>query len=115
MNFGSNSYVVKNGSTYSNLNKVSTGDRVIVGTGSANSRVITVMKSKTGEARYAIGGNIQFLPESDTTIYETVNGCYCHYKNSTSQFSMNGQNITRGDSITIYYTDTDSVYEVVKN
>ena len=115
VNFGSNSYVVKNGSTYSNLNKVSTGDRVIVGTGSANSRVITVMKSKTGEARYAIGGHIQFLPESDTTIYETVNGCYCHYKNSTSQFSMNGQNITRGDSITIYYTDTDSVYEVVKN
>ena len=113
--FGSNSYVVKNGSTYSSLSKVSVGDRIIAGSGSSGSRTITVMNSKTGDVRYATSGLIRFLPDSDTTIYKTVNGCYCHYKNSTSQFVLDGQSLTRGDNITIYYTDTDAVYEVVLN
>jgi hypothetical protein len=73
------------------------------------------MKSKTGDVRYATSGLIRFLPESDTVNYKAVNGCYCHYKNSTTQFVMDGQSLTRGDSITIYYTDINSVYEVVKN
>lgn len=115
VNFGSNSYVVKNGSTSSSLSKVTVGDRIIVGSGSSNNRTITVMSSKTGEVRYATSGLIRFLPESDTTIYKTVSGCYCHYKNSTSQFVMDGQSLTRGNSITIYYTDINNVYEVVKN
>ncbi|MBQ5703014.1 MAG: S-layer homology domain-containing protein [Peptococcaceae bacterium] len=113
--FGSNSQVVKNGSTYSSLSQVKAGDRIIVGSGSASSKVITVMKSKTGDVRYATSGLIRFLPESDTVNYKAVSGCYCHYKNSTTQFVMDGQSLTRGDSITIYYTDINSVYEVVKN
>ena len=112
--FSSNSAIVKNGSSYSNMNNLNVGDRVIVG-GSASSKTITVMKSRTADVRYATSGLIRFLPESDNTIYKTVNGCYCHYKDSTSQFTMDVQNLKRGDSITIYYTDTDSVYEVVKN
>ena len=115
VNFSSGMSIVKNGSTYTSLSYISAGDRVIVSSGSSGKRVITVMKSKTGEVRYATAGVIRFLPDSDTTIYKTVNGCYCHYKNSTSQFVLDTTNLTRGDSATIYYTDINSVYEVVKN
>ncbi len=111
--FKSGSYVVKNGSSYSNLNKVSVGDRVIVGAGSSGGRTITVMSSKTGDVRYATSGLIQFLSDAQGDSYKLVNGCYCHYKNSTSQFAASS--LTRNDNVTIYYTDQDTVYEVVKN
>ena len=110
--FSSNSAIVKNGSSYSNLNNLNVGDRVIVG-GSASSKTITVMKSRTADVRYATNGLIQFLADAQGDSYKLVNGCYCHYKNSTSQFSAS--TLTRNDNVTIYYTAQDSVYEVVKN
>ena len=113
--FTNGASVVKNGSTYNSLSYISNGDRVIVSSSSSGKRVITVMKSKTGEVRYATAGVVGFLPESDTTMYKTVSDCYCHYKNSTSQFELNTTNLPRGANATIYYTDTNSVYEVVKN
>ncbi len=119
--FNNGSYVVKNGSSSSNISTVKVGDRISVSSGSNNSRVITVMNSRTGDVQYVIGDRIQFLTESgqsnslSANSYTAVNGCYCHYKNSTSQFVLDNSYVTRGDSITIYYTDRDSVYEVVKN
>ena len=110
--FSSNSAIVKNGSSYSSLNNLNVGDRVIVG-GSASSKTITVMKSRTADVRYATSGLIQFLADAQGDSYKLVNGCYCHYKNSTSQFSAS--TLTRNDNVTIYYTAQDSVYEVVKN
>ena len=112
---------MKNGSSSSNISTVKVGDRISVSSGSNNSRVITVMNSRTGDVQYVIGDRIQFLTESgqsnslSANSYTAVNGCYCHYKNSTSQFVLDNSYVTRGDSITIYYTDRDSVYEVVKN
>ena len=111
--FNNGSYVVKNGASYSNISAINVGDRINVSSGSGNSRIITVMNSKTGTIRYATTGLIQFLSDENGYSYKTVNGCYCHYKNSTSQFTLG--NLSRGDSVTIYFTDRDSVYEVVKN
>ncbi|MGM9526211.1 MAG: hypothetical protein ACI3U1_08080, partial [Peptococcaceae bacterium] len=105
--------VVKDGASYSSLSAVSVGDRVLVESVSSSRKEITIMSSKTGDVRYATSGLIQFLSDDNGYSYKTVNGCYCHYKNSTSQFTLD--NLTRNDNITIYFTDRNTVYEVVKN
>jgi len=110
--FTSGSYVVKNGANYNSISAISVGDRVIVGSGSGG-RSFTIMSSKTGDVRYATGGYIQFLSDSMGNSYLTVNGCYCHYNNSSTQFTLG--NLTRNDNVTIYFTDKNNVYEVVKN
>lgn len=113
VSFNSGISIVKNGTSYSSISKISVGDRIIVGSSSSSKRTITVLNQKTGDVRYATSGLIRFLPESNTTSYKTVNGCYCHYKDSTKQFTLDS--LTRNDNITIYYTDNDAVYEVVWN
>ena len=105
--------VIKNGATYSSLSAITVGDRIVVNSLSGSSKEITIMSSKTGDVRYATSGLIQFLSDDNGYSYKTVNGCYCHYKNSTSQFTLD--NLTRNDNITIYFTDRNTVYEVVKN
>ncbi len=115
VSFTNGSYVEKNGSTYTDISRISVGDRVIVSAGSSYGKEFAVMKSKTGEVRYAIGSQIQFLPESDTTIYYLVNGYYCHRQNSTAKLEVDTTTLPRGTNITIYYLDTDEVYEVVKH
>lgn len=112
--FNSSISIVKNGASYSSISAISVGDRIIVDSSSSSKKTITVMSSKTGVIRYATSGYIQFLSDDLGYSYTTVNGCYCHYKNSTSQFTL--ANLTaRSDSVTIYFTDRNNVYEVVKN
>ncbi len=111
--FTNGSYVVKNGANYTNLNTINEGDRIIVNPGTDSGRAITVMNSKTGLVRYATRGYLQFLSDDLGYSYTTINGCYCHYRNSTSQFTLD--NLTRNESVTIYFTDRNSVYEVVRN
>lgn len=111
--FNSSTTVVKNGASYSSISAISVGDRIIVNPTSTSSRSITVMSSKTGDIRYATSGYIQFLSDDLGYSYTTINGCYCHYLNSTTQFTLG--NLTRNDNVTIYFTDRSSVYEVVKN
>ena len=73
------------------------------------------MSSKTGDVRFATNGLIRFLPEEDSDSYKLVNGCYCHYKGTTTQFIASPDTLPRDASVTIYYMDKDTVYEVVKN
>lgn len=118
--FNNGSYVVKNGSSSSNISTVKVGDRISVSAGSNGSRVITVMNSRTGKVQYVIGNRIQFLTDSgesnslSSNAYTVVDGCYCHYEGSTNQFVLDNSYVTRNNTITIYFTDRDSVYEVVK-
>ena len=111
--FNSSISVVKNGASYSSISAISVGDRILVDSSSSSKKTITVMSSKTGDIRYATGGYIQFLSDELGYSYTTINGCYCHYVNSTTQFTLG--NLTRNDNVTIYFTDRSSVYEVVKN
>lgn len=112
--FTSSVSVVKNGASYSSISAISVGDRILVDATSSSKKTITVMSSKTGVIRYTTNGLIQFMTDDTGYSYKTINGCYCHYNNSTSQFTL--ANLTaRVDSITIYFTDRNNVYEVVKN
>lgn len=106
--------VVKNGASYSSISAISVGDRILVDSTSSSKKTITVMSSKTGVIRYATSGYIQFLSDDLGYSYTTVNGCYCHYNNSTTQFTL-ANLAARSDSVTIYFTDRSNVYEVVKN
>lgn len=94
----------------------SVGDRILVNPTSGTSKKIEVMQSKTGLVRYATSGLIQFSDDTNGNGYKTVNGCYCHNSNSTTQFALTSLNPTSGQkyTVTIYYTDKDNVYEVVK-
>lgn len=111
--FSSGSYVVKNGSNYSNISAISVGDRIVVNASTSSGRAITIMDSKTGDLRYATSGYIQFMSDALGNSYTTINGAYCHYDDSTKQFTLG--NLQRGDNVTIYFTDKNNVYEVVKN
>ena len=111
--FSNSSSVVKNGISYNNLSTIQVGNRIVVSSSSSSGKTITVLNSRTGTVRYATSGLIQFLDDENGDSYKLINGCYCHYKNSTSQFTAD--TLTRNDSVTIYYVDKNSVYEVVKN
>lgn len=111
--FSNGSYVVKNGSNYNNINAITVGDRIVVNASASSGRAITIMDSKTGDLRYATSGYIQFMSDALGNSYTTINGAYCHYDDSTKQFTLG--NLQRGDNVTIYFTDKNNVYEVVKN
>ena len=115
--FNSSVRVVKNGTTYNSLSAINVGDRILVGSLSGSQKEITVMNSKTADVRYATSGLIQFWTDELTYSYKTINGCYCHDKGSTRQFTLNSLNPTGSitSNVTIYYTDRNSVYEVVRN
>jgi len=110
VNFDSNSYIVKNGVEYTSLNKLNVGDRVLMDTVSGD-KEFTVLKSKTGEVRFATGTSIRFQTDS-TDLYTVVNNYYCHKIGSTSEVSFSSLS-TGGKTVTVYYTDMDNVYEVV--
>ena len=111
--FNSSVRVVKNGTTYNSLSAINVGDRILVDSLSGSKKEITVMDSKTADVRYATSGLIQFLSDTNGYSYKTINGCYCHDKGSTRQFTLD--NLVRNDNVTIYYTDRNSVYEVIRN
>ena len=94
----------------------SVGDRILVNPTSGTSKTVEVMQSKTGSVRYATSGLIQFSGDTNGNSYKTVNGCYCHNSNSTTQFALTSLNPTSGQQyiVTIYFTDRDNVYEVVR-
>lgn len=109
--FSNNSYVVKNGSNFNSITSLSVGDRVIVSSNASTGRCFTVLESKTGSLQYATAGILKFLDSN--TLYKPINGCYTHRANSTTQIGLTSLN--RNDSVTIYYTSDNAVYEVIRN
>ncbi len=109
--FDEDSYIMKNGTEYSSLNRLSVGDRVLVDT-VAGDKEFKVLKSKTGVVRFATGTSIRFQSDSNNTLYTVVSNYYCHKENSTTEMVMSDLT-TGGDTVTVYYTDLDHVYEIV--
>lgn len=108
--FDSDSYIVKNGVEYTSISKLSVGDRVLVDTVSGD-KEFTVLNSKTGVIRFATGTSIRFQSDS-TALYTVVSNYYCHKDGSTSEILLSELS-TGGKTVTVYYTDTDHVYEIV--
>ncbi len=109
--FDEDSYIMKNGSEYSNLSRLSVGDRVLVDTVAGDTE-FKVLNSKTGVVRFATGTSIRFQSDTNNTLYTVVSNYYCHKENSTTEMVMSDLT-TGGDTVTVYYTDLDHVYEIV--
>ena len=109
--FTDDTYVLKNGTKYTSLGKLSEGDRVLIDPASGGKK-ITVMNSKTGEVRFATSSGIQFKNDTYGDLYLVVSNYYCHKDNSTTEKELSDLS-TGGDVVTIYYTDQESVYEIV--
>ena len=117
VSFNADSYIMKNGSKYTSLSKLNEGDRVLIDPVSGGKKV-TVMNSKTGELRFATASTgIQFRNDELGDLYQVVDNYYCHRDNSTTEKDLfelfDDGVIEAGDVLTIYYTDQESVYEIV--
>ena len=117
VSFNADSYIMKNGSKYTSLSKLNEGDRVLIDPVSGGKKV-TVMNSKTGELRFATASTgIQFRNDELGDLYQVVDNYYCHRDNSTNEKDLfelfDDGVIEAGDVLTIYYTDQESVYEIV--
>ena len=102
---------MKNGNRYESLGKLREGDRVLIDPVS-NGKKITVMNSKTGEVRFATSTGIQFKNDTLGNLYVVESNYYCHKDNSTTEKALSDLS-TGGMVVTIYYTDQESVYEIV--
>lgn len=111
VSFTSDSYIVKNGTKYTALSKLSEGDRVLIDP-LTSGKQITILSSKTGEIRFTTSTGIQFKDETLGNLYVVTSNYYCHKANSTTKKSLTDLS-TGGNTVTIYYTDQNSVYEIV--
>ena len=109
--FTDDTYIMKNGTKYTSLGKLYKGDRVLIDPVS-NGKKITVMNSKTGEVRFATSTGIQFKNDTLGNLYVVESNYYCHKDNSTTKKVLSDL-ATGGMVVTIYYTDQESVYEIV--
>ena len=109
--FTDDTYIMKNGTKYTSLGKLKEGDRVLIDPVS-NGKKITVMNSKTGEVRFATSTGIQFKNDTLGNLYVVESNYYCHKDNSTTKKALSDLS-TGGMVVTIYYTDQESVYEIV--
>ena len=111
-NFDSNSYVDINGYTYSDLSKITVGEKIAVSDSADHGRRFAVLQTRTAKVGTMQATRIfvqNSSPTGDWTSYSLSSDVYLHKGSTvlkTTDFKLD-------DTVTIYYAD-GMVYEVVK-
>ncbi len=111
-NFDSNSYVDINGYTYSDLSKITVGEKIAVSDSADHGRRFAVLQTRTAKVGTMQATRI-FVQNSSTT------GDWTSYSLSSDVYLHKGSTVLKttdfklDDTVTIYYAD-GMVYEVVK-